>query len=311
MVDTSTYEKGQSIEQINTVMTDPVRIRKRKRSEKVIESIFFISALVSVMSVAVISLFIFTEGIPAIFEIGFSDFILGTKWQPLGDVYGILPMIVGSIYGTLGAIVLGVPIGIMTAVFISEVAPDWLVRIVKPAVELLAGIPSVIYGFFGLIIIVPIIDETLGGGGNSLLAVIIILAIMILPTVVSISETSIRAVPKEYKEGALALGASKIQTIFQVILPAAKSGILTAVILGIGRAIGETMAVILVAGNTPMIPDQMTDRIRTLTANIAMEMGYAYGLHQQALFATGVVLFIFIMALNILLNAFTSKVGDV
>jgi len=311
MVDTNAYENGQSIDQIKTAMLDPVRIRKRKRSEKIIESIFFISAFVAVLSVAVISLFIFTEGIPAIFEIGFSDFIFGTKWQPLGDVYGILPMIVGSIYGTLGAIVLGVPIGIMTAVFISEVAPDWLVRIVKPAVELLAGIPSVIYGFFGLIIIVPIIDETLGGGGNSLLAVIIILAIMILPTVVSISETSIRAVPKEYKEGALALGASKIQTIFQVILPAAKSGILTAVILGIGRAIGETMAVILVAGNTPMIPDQMTDRIRTLTANIAMEMGYAYGLHQQALFATGVVLFIFIMALNILLNAFTSKVGDV
>jgi len=218
MVDTNTDAKGPVVTERNTVMIDLGRIKKRKQNERLIESVFFMSAFVAVMSVVVITLFIFMEGVPALVKIGLTDFIFGMKWQPLADVFGILPMIVGSLYATLGAILLGVPIGIMTAVFIAEVAPDWIVKIVKPAVELLAGIPSVIYGFFGLIIIVPMIDKYLGGGGNSLLAAIFILGVMILPTVISISETSIRAVPSEYKEGALALGASKIQMIFKTYL---------------------------------------------------------------------------------------------
>lgn len=244
------------------------------------------------------------------FKIGFKEFIFGTRWKPLAGIFGILPMIIGSVYVTLGSIIIGVPIGILTAVFIAEIAPSWLAKIVRPAVELLAGIPSVVYGFFGLLVIVPKIDKLFFNGGNSLLAASIILGIMILPTIVNISETSIRAVPKAYKEGSFAMGASHIQTIFGVILPAAKSGILAAVVLGIGRAIGETMAVILVAGNTVLIPHSLLDRFRPLTANIAIEMGYAYGDHQSALFATGVVLFIFIMILNLVLNTLLHKVGE-
>ncbi len=278
--------------------------------EKIVEIIFFFCAFISVLSVVVITIFIFMKGSPAIYKIGLKDFILGMKWQPSADVYGIFPMIIGSIYGTIGAIIIGVPIGLFTAIFLAEIAPDWLVKIVRPAVELLAGIPSVVYGFFGLIVIVPLIAEWFGGAGNSLLAVSFILGIMILPTIISISEAAIRAVPKTYKEGSLAIGASHIQTIFKVIIPAAHSGILAAVVLGIGRAVGETMAVILVAGNTPLIPTRLTAAMRTMTANIAMEMGYAFGLHQEALFATGVILFIFIMILNILLNMFTYKAGE-
>ncbi|EOD01473.1 phosphate ABC transporter permease subunit PstC [Caldisalinibacter kiritimatiensis] len=284
--------------------------KSRVIGEKIVEWIFFISASTAIICVALITFFIFVQGSPAIFKIGLKDFILGMEWHPLHDTFGIFPMIVGSVYATFGAIILGVPIGILTSVFIAELAPDWMVKIVRPAVELLAGIPSVVYGFFGLLVIVPMISKYIGGAGNSLLAAIFILSVMILPTVVSISETSIRAVPKEYKEGSLAMGASHIQTIFKVILPAAKSGILAAVVLGIGRAIGETMAVILVAGNSPLIPNQLTDSIRTMTAGIAIEMGYAFGLHQQALFGIGVILFIFIMALNIILNVVTAKAGD-
>ncbi len=282
----------------------------KKTWGKIVEYIFFFCAFISVLSVAVITIFIFMKGTPAIYKIGLKDFILGMKWRPSADIYGIFPMIIASIYGTFGAIIFGVPIGLFTAVFLAEIAPNWLVKIVRPAVELLAGIPSVVYGFFGLIVIVPLIAEWFGGAGNSLLAVSIILGIMILPTIINISETSIRAVPKTFKEGSLAMGASHIQTIFKVILPAARSGILTAIVLGIGRAVGETMAVILVAGNTPLIPTRLTSSMRTMTANIAMEMGYAFGLHQEALFATGVILFIFIMILNILLNMFTYKAGE-
>ncbi len=278
--------------------------------EKTIETLFFLCALIAVLSVIIITVYIFAKGIPALFKIGLSDFVLGQKWKPLQDMFGILPMIIGSIYATVGAIIIGVPIGILTAVFLAEIAPKWLVRIVKPAVELLAGIPSVVYGFFGLAVIVPLISKYFGGPGNSLLAVNIMLGIMILPTIVNISENAIRSVPKEYKEASLALGASQIETIFKVILPAARSGILTSVVLGIGRAIGETMAVILVAGNTPSIPKSLIEPMRTLTANIAMEMSYAYGLHQEALFATGVILFAFIMILNISLNVLTNKVGE-
>lgn len=277
------------------------RISIGKIVEMIVEKIFLLSSCVSILSVFVITLFIFLKGAPAILKIGLMEFILGMKWQPSADVYGIFPMITGSVYITFGAVLMGLPVGILTAVFLSEIAPKHLASFIRTCVELLAGIPSVVYGFFGLVIIVPLIDETLGGGGNSLLAGMIILAIMILPTIISISENSIRSVPNEYKEGSLALGASKIQTIFKVVLPAAKSGILTSVVLGIGRALGETMAVILVTGNTAMIPNALTDRVRTMTANIAMEMGYAYGLHQEALFATGVVLFIFIIALNLML----------
>ncbi|WP_459195445.1 phosphate ABC transporter permease subunit PstC [Wukongibacter baidiensis] len=284
--------------------------KKRKIFEGIIEKLFLICACVAILSVVIITLFIFIKGGPAIFKIGLVDFLFGKEWMPEADIFGIFPMIVASIYATLGAIILGVPIGILTAVFLAEIAPDWLAKIIRPAVELLAGIPSVVYGFFGLVVIVPIIDDVWGGGGNSLLAAIIILSIMILPTVVNISETSIRAVPKEYKQGSLALGASHIQTIFKVIIPAAKSGILAAVVLGIGRAIGETMAVILVAGNTSLIPSSLLDRVRPMTANIAIEMGYAFGLHQEALFATGVILFIFIMILNIFLNVVTHKAGE-
>ena len=222
----------------------------------------------------------------------------------------MLPMIAASVLVTLGSVALGVTIGLMTAILLAEVAPEKLSKVIRPAVELLAGIPSVVYGFFGLIVIVPIIDKKFGGGGNSLLAAIIILGIMILPTIVSIAETSIRSVPKEYKEGSLALGASHVQTIFKVIIPAAKSGIMAAIVLGMGRAIGETMAAILVIGNTPQIPHSLFDRVRTLTSNIAIEMSYAQGLRQEALFATGVVLFVFIMALNIILNVFIRKVGE-
>ncbi|SHK19820.1 phosphate ABC transporter membrane protein 1, PhoT family [Caminicella sporogenes DSM 14501] len=284
--------------------------KKRKYFERIIETFFLICALAAIIAVFMISIFIFIKGGPAIFKIGIKDFLLGTKWKPMLDIYGILPMILASIYATFGAVILGVPVGLFTAIFLAEIAPEWIAKIVRPAVELLAGIPSVVYGFFGLIVIVPIIDKLFGGGGNSLLAVIFILTIMILPTIVSISETSIRAVPKEYKEGSLAMGASHIQTIFKVIIPAARSGILAAVVLGVGRAIGETMAVILVAGNTPLIPHSILDRVRTMTANIAIEMGYAFGLHQEALFATGVILFIFIMFFNIVLNIFTHKVGE-
>jgi len=284
--------------------------KRRELTEKIIEAIFILCALTAVICVATITIFIFWEGGPAIFEIGLSNFIMGTEWEPLADIFGILPMILGSLYATALAIAFGVPIGILGAVFLAEIAPVWLQRIVRPAVELLAGIPSVIYGFFGLIIIVPMLSDQFGGAGNSLLAASIILSVMILPTVISISETSIRAVPKEYKEGSLAMGASHIQTIFKVIIPSAKSGILPAVILGIGRAIGETMAVILVAGNSPLIPESLTDKVRTLTGNIALEMGYAYGLHQEALFATGVILFVFIMGLNLTLNLVTHKAGE-
>lgn len=275
--------------------------------ERIVESFFLICALMSILSVAIISIYIFIKGSPAIIKIGIPKFIFGTHWEPLAGDFGIAPMIVASFLGTLGALVIGISIGLFTAIFLAELAPAWMARIVRPAIELLAGIPSVVYGFFGLVVIVPLITRLFGGAGNSLLAVIIILGIMVLPTIVSISETAIRAVPTSYKEGSLALGASHIQTIFKVILPAAKSGIFAAIVLGAGRAIGETMAVILVAGNTPLFPKAITSMMRTLTANIAIEMGYAHGLHQEALFATGVILFVFIMLLNLILNVFLQK----
>lgn len=279
----------------------------RKIFERSIEGIFLISACMAILSVVIITIYIFMKGSPAIFKVGLVNFLTGQEWQPRANIYGILPMIAASFFGTFGAIIFGVTIGVFTAVFLAEIAPTGVVKIFKPAIALLAGIPSVVYGFFGLIVVVPLISKYIGGAGNSLLAVIIILSIMILPTIISITETSLKAVPSTYKEGSLALGASHIQTIFRVMIPAAKSGIMAAIVLGTGRAIGETMAVILVAGNSTLMPKALTDSVRTLTANIAIEMGYARGLHQEILFATGVVLFIFIMILNIILNMIINK----
>lgn len=285
--------------------------RRREIGENIVEKLLFACAFIAVLSIIVITVFIFYRGLPAISEIGFRDFVLGKEWKPSGKEYGIFPMIIGSVYSTIGAIIIGVPVGILTAIFLSEIAPKPIVKILKPAVELLAGIPSVVYGFFGLTVFVPLIHEYLGGSGNGLLAASLILGIMILPTIINISVSSINAVPMEYKEGSLALGVSHIQTIFRVILPAAKSGILAAIVLGIGRAIGETMAVILVAGNSPIIPTALTDKLRTMTGHIALEMKYAMGLQEDALFGTGVILFIFIMIINLILNILIHKAGGV
>jgi phosphate transport system permease protein len=296
--------------------------KKREFTELVAKYIFMFNATIAIISVVAIASFVFYKGlqpfIPGNAEgtYNFFDFITGLEWRPSDDPnqakYGILFMIVGSIYATFGAILMGVPIGVLTAVFISEVAPKPVKMIVKPAVELLAGIPSVLYGVFGLGIIVPkIMTLSPQNQGQSLLAVMLVLTIMILPTVITISESAINAVPESYREGSLGLGASKIQTIFKVILPAAKSGILTGVVLGIGRAIGETMAVMLVAGNPIAgIPSEIWDKTRPLTTNIAMEMSYAFGLHQEMLFSTGVVLFTFIIIINLILNRLTHKVGE-
>jgi len=283
--------------------------KARKKTENAIEVAFFLCALFAVLSVGFIAFYILARGIPAISEIGISNFLFGKMWEPTGEFFGIWPMIVGTVYATLGAVVIGLPIGVFTAIFLAEIAPEKIAKKMRAAINLLAGIPSVVYGFFGLVVIVPFIDKVFGGGGNSLLATVIILSIMILPTIINLSESAIRAVPKYYKEGSLGLGATHIETIFKVILPAAKSGILASIILGVGRAVGETMAVILVSGNTPIIPASLLDRLRTMTATIAMEMSYSSGLHQEALFGIGVVLFIFIMLLNLMLNYFTSKMG--
>ena len=302
-------EKAQSVE-VESIYN---RNKKKYNLEKVSKNIFFISSLIAVLSLLLIIGFVFYKGLtPFLFKgYSFIDFFIGSDWLPGSDKFGIAPMVVASIVATVGALIIGVPIGILTAVFIAEVAPKPVAKIISPAVELLAGIPSVLYGIFGLAVIVPNIQNIFNlPKGQSLLAVIIVLSIMMLPTIISVSETAIRAVPKAYKEGSLALGASKIETIFKVVLPAAKSGILAAVVLGIGRALGETMAVILVAGNSPVMPSSLMDSVRPLTTNIALEMGYAFGTHQEMLFATGVVLFTFILILNLVLNKLSNKAGN-
>lgn len=266
--------------------------------KKISERIFLVLALSSISALALITVFIFVQGVPIIAKVGVFNFIFGMKWAPTQGDFGIFPMIIGSVSVTLGAAILGVPIGICCSIFLSELAPVTLRNIFRPAIQLLAGIPSVVYGFWGLLFIVPIIRIYLGGPGFSILAGSIILAIMILPTIISISEVSILALPSQYKEGALALGLTHWQAIRYILLPAAKSGIVAAVILGIGRAVGETMAVIMVLGNAVAVPQSILDPVRTLTTNIGIEMGYASGEHQQALFATGIVLFIIIMILN-------------
>lgn len=267
--------------------------------EKGAELIFLISALASIFAVAMICIFLFANGLPAIGEIGVFKFLLGKTWKPGNDIYGILPMILGSIYVTAGAIVVGVPIGILTAVFMARFCPKKLYKVIKPAIDLLAGIPSVVYGFFGLVVIVPIMSDLFGGSGKSIATASILLGIMILPTIIGVSESAINAVPDSYYEGALALGASHERSVFFATLPAAKSGILAGVILGIGRAIGETMAVIMVAGNQARMPKGLLQGARTMTANIVLEMGYAADLHREALIATAVVLFVFILIINL------------
>ena len=287
----------------------------QKVKEGIMHALFLICACVSILAVVLICVYLFASGVPAIGEIGVTDFLFGTKWKPSSGYYGIFPMIIGSILVTGIAVVIGVPIGILCAVFMSHYCPKKLYRFVKPAINLLAGIPSIVYGFFGLVVIVPIMKELFGGSGKSLLTAGILLGIMILPTVIKTTESSLNAVPKSYYEGALALGATHERSVFFASLPAAKSGILAAIILGVGRAIGETMAVILVAGNQTVIPKSITSGIRTLTSNIVrvalgrlahfvlQEMGYAGGLHREALIATGVVLFVFILIINLCFSA--------
>jgi phosphate transport system permease protein len=279
----------------------------KKFKEKLSGRIFFALALSSISALALITIFIIVQGFPIFVEVGFFSFLFGMSWAPSHGEFGIFPMIIGSVTVTLGAVLIGVPIGICCAIFLSEIAPAKLGTLFRPAIQLLAGIPSVVYGFWGLMFVVPFIRNYLGGPGLSILAGSVILAIMVLPTVISISEVSILALPRQYKEGALALGMTHWQTIRSVILPSAKSGIVAAVILGIGRAIGETMAVIMVLGNAVAVPSSILDPVRTLTTNIGIEMGYASGLHRQALFATGIVLFIIIMALNSTAQYITRK----
>lgn len=272
---------------------------KKISKESFMHILFFITACVSVLAVILICVFIFANGIPAIAKIGFKNFLFGKIWAPEQDIYGIFPMIIGSFIVTLFALLLGVPLGLTTAIFLARFCPKKLYQPLKKSVELLAGIPSVVYGFIGLTAIIPLVRSISGGSGASILSASIVLAIMILPTIASVSETSIKAVPADYYEGSLALGACRERSILFVELPAAKSGIMAGIILGLGRAIGETMAVIMVAGNQAVLPRGLTKGIRTMTANVVLEMGYASGLHKDALIATAAVLFIFILIINL------------
>ena len=267
--------------------------------EQVMKGVFAATATLSILAVALICVFLFANGVPAIQKIGAMDFLLGQTWKPSNDIYGIFPMIVGSVYVTAGAVIIGVPLGILCAVFLAWFCPEKLYKVVKPAVELLAGIPYIVFGFFGLVVIVPMMQNLFGGSGKGILTASILLGIMILPTIIGVSESAIRAVPISYYEGSLGLGATHERSVFFAVLPAAKQGILAGIILGVGRAIGETMAVVMIAGNQPVIPNSIFSGVRTLTANIVMEMGYAADLHRQALLGTAVVLFVFILMINL------------
>ncbi|SDO08536.1 phosphate ABC transporter membrane protein 1, PhoT family [Psychrobacillus sp. OK028] len=303
-----------SIPTTNKQTVEIGKANKRKYMlERMSQRVFLICALLSVITLLLIIGFVFYKGAHPFVAEGYSfkDFIFGQDWVPSEDKFGIFPMIVASIFATIGALIIGVPIGLFTAIFLAEIATKKVAKIISPAIQLLAGIPSVLYGVFGLAIIVPFLQNTFGlVKGQSLIAVILVLAIMMLPTIVTVAETAIRAVPQTYREGSLALGVSQIGTIFKVIVPAAKSGIMTAIVLGLGRAIGETMAVILVAGNSLIVPTSLTDSVRPLTTNIALEMGYAFGTHQEMLFATGIVLFSFILILNFVLAKISAKGGN-
>jgi len=266
--------------------------------EKIVEKILLLIAFSSISILALIAIFIFGEGLPLIWKVGLKTFLLGGRWVPSQGSFGILPMIVGSFWVTLGALLLGIPLGLACAVFLSEWTPPLAATFLRPAIQLLAAIPSVIYGFWGLVVLVPLVRNYLGGPGLSILSGSLILGFMILPTIISISEDSLRALPPTYKAGGLALGATHWQTIWRVLVPAARSGIVASIILGMGRAIGETMAMIMILGNAVKMPTSFLDSARTLTTNIGIEMGYASGDHRQALFATGIVLFFIIMILN-------------
>ncbi|MDI6893709.1 MAG: phosphate ABC transporter permease subunit PstC [Bacillota bacterium] len=278
-----------------------------KGREWLIHRLLVVVAFSSLSLLGLIAVFIFAGGIPIMAQVGLGEFLAGTRWAPTRGHFGILPMIVGSLWVTAGALVLGVPVALACAMYLSEVASEGVGRVVKPALELLAGIPSVVYGFLGLVLLVPLIRQFLGGPGFSVLAAACVLAVMILPTVTSVSYDALRAVPPTYREGSLALGATRWQTISMSVLPAARSGILAGVILGMGRAVGETMAVIMVAGNATLVPVSPLDPVRTLTSNIALELGYAAGKHREALFATGVVLFLIIMVLNLVAGAVAGR----
>ena len=278
--------------------------------EKVMKVVFLMTACVSILAVALICLFLFVNGVPAIQKIGLFEFLGGTTWKASSDKFGILPMILGSVYVTAGALVIGVPIGILTAVFLARFCPKRLYKPLKAGVDLLAGIPSVVYGFFGLCVLVPLTQDLFGGSGSSILTASVLLGIMILPTIIETSESALQAVPNKYYEGALALGATHERSVYRTIVPAAKSGITAGVILGVGRAIGETMAVIMVAGNQARIPTNILKGVRTMTANIVIEMGYATDFHREALIATGVVLFIFILIINLLFSILKRKAVD-
>ncbi len=269
-----------------------------KIKENAMHILFLVCALASIISVIIICVFIFINGVPAIGEIGIFNFLFGQSWRPSHGEYGIFSMIVGSIYVTAGAIIIGVPLGLLCAVFMARFCPKWLYKLVKPLIELMAGIPSIVYGFFGIVVLVPMVRNIFGGSGKGIITASILLGIMILPTLVSVIESSLRAVPDSYYEGALALGATHERSVFCTIVPAAKSGILAGVILGIGRAIGETMAVVMVAGNQAIMPESIISGVRTLTANIVLEMAYATDLHEDALIATAAVLFVFILLIN-------------
>lgn len=275
----------------------------RKFSEKAMRLVFLIAACTSVLAVALICIFLFANGVPAMLKIGLPKFLLGQKWKPSNNLFGILPFILGSIYVTAGAVIIGVPVAIMVAIFLAFYCPKKLYPIVKAVVNLMAGIPSVVYGFFGLVVIVPLMRDLTGKDGSTMLTAAILLGIMILPTVTGVVEPSLRSVPTSYYEGALALGATHERSVFFTVVPAAKSGVLAGIVLGIGRAIGETMAVIMVAGNQTWMPQGILKGLRTLTSNIVMEMGYATDLHREALIATGVVLFVFILIINLCVSA--------
>lgn len=273
-------------------------------------ALFFICACISVAAVVLICVFIFSNGVPAIKEIGFTNFILGKSWKPKQNLYGIFPMIVASVYVTAGAIIIGGPIGILTAIFLAYYCPKGVYRVVKPMINLLASVPSIIYGFFFLVAVVPVMQKLTGTGGKGMLTASILLGLMILPTIINTSEASLNAVPSQYLEGALALGATKEHSIFKTVLPAAASGVLSGVILGIGRAIGETMAVIMIIGNQPVLPSSLVSGVRTLTGNIVIEMAYASGLHRGALIGTAVVLFAFVLIINLCFSALTRRKID-
>lgn len=276
--------------------------------ETVMRAVFQAAACVSILSVGLICAFLFANGFPAIIEIGPLSFLRGETWRPSNGIYGIFPMIIGSLYVTAGALALGVPVALLTAIYLARFCPARLYRLLKPCVSLLAGIPSVVYGFFGLTVLVPGIRDIFGGKGYSILSASILLAVMILPTVTSVAEAAIRAVPESYYEGSLALGATHERSVFSVLMPAARSGVLTGIVLGAGRAIGETMAVIMVAGNQARMPAGILKGVRTLTANIVIEMGYAADLHREALIATAVVLFVFILLINLALQTLKRRV---